>query len=88
MGRVFRRAFPQTKIFGLDLWFQLHRFFMIFCSVFTIISIIVIFATRGGWSASAGSHAVVGIIVFVLTVINPIVAMFRPSPKAGKLPIT
>ena len=72
-----------TKVGNGDLWFQLHRVAMASSCVFTLVAVIVIFAERRGWSKSAGSHAITGIILFAIALINPTVAMFRPSPTSG-----
>ena len=84
IAKVFRRAYPREKIASLDLWFQLHRGFMLLAVFLSIIGVIVIFTTRGGWSSSAGSHAIVGIITFSLGLLNPIMAVFRPPADSGK----
>ena len=84
IAKVFRHAYPREKIASLDLWFQLHRGFMIFGVFLSVVGIVTIFATRGGWSQSAGAHAIVGILTFSLGLLNPVMAVFRPSAESGK----
>merc|ERR1712176_889697 len=38
-----------------------------------------IMVNRGGWSKSAGTHAILGIITILLAILNPIGAFFRPD---------
>ena len=50
----------------------------------TLISLITILITRGGWSESAGTHAIIGIITIILAILNPISALLRPDKTSGK----
>ena len=67
-------------------WFFLHRAAMITAVLVTLISIIVIFVDRGGWSNSAGTHAITGILTFILCFANPVIAFFRPDKTSGTIP--
>ncbi|XP_020894776.1 putative ferric-chelate reductase 1 isoform X2 [Exaiptasia diaphana] len=62
-------------------WFQVHRGCMMLVSALTIGGFVVIFINVGGWSKAAGWHAIIGTAVLSLTVIQTIVALFRPSPE-------
>ena len=68
---------------SMELWFPLHRIFMISSSIITLVAFITTFATRGGWSKSAGAHAICGVILFALVLLNPMMAMLRPPNKSG-----
>merc|ERR550519_1769438 len=50
----------------------------------TIVAIIVIFVDRGGWSSSVGTHGITGILTFLFSMSNPIIAFFRPDKTSEK----
>ena len=75
-----RRVFPGNKIGKIQAWFVLHRGMMVSAILCTIAAFITIFVAIGGWSDSAGSHAILGCIVVGCMTINPIMAVFRPNP--------
>ncbi|XP_078264220.1 putative ferric-chelate reductase 1 [Rhinoraja longicauda] len=70
----------ESKLLGKAWWFQLHFPLMMLTVVLTIIGFVLVFAQVKGWSYSAGAHPVLGCIVMGLTLIQPFVAIFRPSP--------
>lgn len=84
IARYSRKLWGGMQIFEKDAWFQIHRILMGLAVSITIISIIIIFVDKEGWSESAGDHAVFGIIVLVLAVIQPTVAFFRPHPDSSR----
>ena len=49
----------------------------------TLVSFIIVMVSRGGWSKSAGTHAILGIITIILAILNPIGALFRPEKFSG-----
>ncbi|XP_074646083.1 putative ferric-chelate reductase 1 homolog [Tubulanus polymorphus] len=73
------------------LWFQLHRISMVVVLVFTILGFILIFVAEGGFEMDSelpnAAHPILGIIVTVLCIANPIMALFRPDPTHEKRPI-
>jgi len=79
LARFVKRDNPDHIIMKTAAWFFLHRAAMITAVLVTLISIIVIFVDRGGWSNSAGTHAITGILTFILCLANPIIAFFRPD---------
>ncbi|XP_072918869.1 putative ferric-chelate reductase 1 isoform X2 [Hemitrygon akajei] len=79
IAQYFKRV-GDTKIFGKDLWFQLHWPLMTLTVVLTIIGFVLAFVQAKGWSYGAGSHPVLGCIVMGLALIQPLVAVFRPPP--------
>lgn len=87
IARYSRPLWGNLKILGKDAWFQFHRSLMGFAVFLTVSSIVIIFVHKEGWSESAGDHAVFGIIVLVLAVIQPTIAFFRPHPGSHKRPI-
>lgn len=78
------------KLRGLAIWFQLHRISMAFTLLLTITGFILIFAAKGEYSNSYGlpydAHPILGIIVTFLTLVNPIMAFFRPNKDSPKRP--
>ena len=84
IARYSRSLWKEWKIFGCDAWFQFHRLIMDLAVLMTIIAIIMIFVDKEGWSESAGDHAIFGIIVLVLAIIQPTIAFFRPHPNTPR----
>ncbi|XP_002731698.1 ferric-chelate reductase 1-like [Saccoglossus kowalevskii] len=82
LARYYKPMWPNTKIFGKPIWFQVHRALMVSATICTCAGFIAIFITVGGWVTSIleNVHAVIGIIVTALALINPIMALFRPGP--------
>ena len=84
IARLVRRGkLEDLKIGSNQSWFVLHRGLMVTTVTVTIISLITIIVNRGGWSRSAGTHAILGIITIVLAILNPIGAYFRPDRFSG-----
>jgi len=84
IARLVRRGkLEDLKIGSNQSWFVLHRGLMVTTVTITIISLIIIMVNRGGWSKSAGTHAILGIITVVLAILNPIGAFFRPDKFSG-----
>merc|ERR1712130_314432 len=73
-----------NKIGNIHAWFVLHRGMMISAILCTIAAFITIFVAIGGWSESAGRHAILGCIVVACMTVNPIMALFRPKPDHPK----
>lgn len=75
IARYYKKAWPNAKLFGKDLWFVWHVTCMFLTWLFTIIGFILIFVYRGEWRTSA--HAIMGCVVLFFTIIQPIGALFR-----------
>ncbi|KAH9515394.1 DOMON domain-containing protein frrs1L [Bulinus truncatus] len=76
------------------IWFQVHRFSMVLVLVITAIAFIIIFVKENGeWSDVEGEasylqgHPIMGVMVMILTILNPVMALFRPHPGTPKRPI-
>ena len=80
---VRRGKLEDLKIGSNQAWFVIHRGLMITTVTITIISFIIVMVSRGGWSKSAGTHAILGIITIVLAILNPIGALLRPDKFSG-----
>ncbi|CAG5117279.1 unnamed protein product, partial [Candidula unifasciata] len=83
----------KNLILSQKVWFQIHRICMILVTVCTVAGFIIIFVSVKGWSELSGSeeylkaHPIMGIVVTALTLINPVMAIFRPHPETPKRPI-
>jgi len=84
VARHFKPLWHESTINSQKVWFQIHRLLMVAAVVFTVIGIILIFIAREGFSESAGSHAITGLVTLGLAVLNPILALFRPHPDAPR----
>ena len=89
-ARYTRDNWPDTKLFGTKVWFQFHRFLMIVVVLGTIASIVVIFVDLNEFTQQEGlvkTHAIIGLVVLVLAVAQPIGALLRPHPGTPNRPI-
>ncbi|XP_030851985.1 putative ferric-chelate reductase 1 isoform X1 [Strongylocentrotus purpuratus] len=92
MARFFKPMWPDSKLCDVKIWFAVHRACMVLALLLFVIGFIVIFVHVGGFlelgdgteSRRRFSHAVLGVIVTALGVINPIMAIFRPHPGTPK----
>ncbi|KAK0063036.1 ferric-chelate reductase 1 isoform X2 [Biomphalaria pfeifferi] len=76
------------------IWFQVHRFSMVLVLCVTAIAFIIIFVKEDGkWSDLEGDetylqgHPIMGVMVMILTILNPVMALFRPHPDTPRRPI-
>ncbi|XP_064416172.1 putative ferric-chelate reductase 1 [Latimeria chalumnae] len=89
MARYFKKV-AKTKVWGKDIWFQAHWFMMALTVAATITAFVLAFVSRKGWSYSGyvlqgtGAHPVLGCIVMVLSLTQPLVAVFRPAPQSSR----
>ncbi|XP_062376567.1 putative ferric-chelate reductase 1 [Sardina pilchardus] len=86
-ARYFKHDWSETPLFGQQVWFQMHRVLMVLTVVLTCVGFALPFVYRGGWSKRAGSHPYLGCTVMALAVIQPIMALLRPSPDSSHRPI-
>ncbi|XP_021366791.1 ferric-chelate reductase 1-like isoform X1 [Mizuhopecten yessoensis] len=97
VARYMKPLWPNSTLLGAKVWFPIHRICMGTAMTLTIIAFIIIFVEAGGYAhnigVSAGSilfgqyHPVLGIIVTILSVVNPTMAIFRCAPDHEKRPI-
>nr|XP_055037979.1 putative ferric-chelate reductase 1 [Misgurnus anguillicaudatus] len=64
---------------GKDFWFLAHVMLMSLSIIATSIAFIIIFSYAQDWSG--GAHPVLGCLVMILTLIQPIVAALRCDPQ-------
>ncbi|KAG8132648.1 hypothetical protein E2320_010488 [Naja naja] len=50
IARFFKPVWPNTLLFGEEIWFQIHRSLMIITILLTSISFVLPFIYRGGWN--------------------------------------
>ncbi|ESO92331.1 hypothetical protein LOTGIDRAFT_162635 [Lottia gigantea] len=85
VARYFKPIWPNSTFIGQKIWFQIHRTCMILTLLSTCIAFIIIFVEVDGWTMSNISveqaHPYLGVIVTFLTIVNPIMALFRPHPN-------
>ncbi|XP_078575179.1 putative ferric-chelate reductase 1 isoform X2 [Branchiostoma floridae x Branchiostoma japonicum] len=85
MARFFKHLWPEDTLCKEKVWFAIHRAMMITTVVLTIIAFILIMTYNNWlWAFHAGAHAIVGIIVVILALINPLMALARPHPDQPK----
>lgn len=84
-----KTAWPDKKIAGLEMWFLIHCLCMVLTVLLNVIAFIIIFVDVGGYvqfpdgtGTFLKSHPILGIIVTILVVLNPIMAVFRPDPNS------
>ncbi|KAL6488256.1 hypothetical protein MHYP_G00019970 [Metynnis hypsauchen] len=79
IARYLKKAAKGTKLCGKDFWFGVHVFLMILSVAATIIAFILVFSYAGDWAG--GAHPVLGVLVMILSLAQPIAAMFRCGPQ-------
>ncbi|ESO88312.1 hypothetical protein LOTGIDRAFT_165756 [Lottia gigantea] len=78
--------------FGIKIWFHTHRICMISTLILTLLALLLIVIEVDGISKMPDIpgrlywqfHPVIGFIVVILTIANPIMALFRPDGDAPK----
>uniref|UniRef100_A0A8C5RXM2 Ferric chelate reductase 1 n=1 Tax=Laticauda laticaudata TaxID=8630 RepID=A0A8C5RXM2_LATLA len=84
VARFFKPVWPNTLLFGEEIWFQIHRSLMIITILLTSISFVLPFIYRGGWNKQAGFHPYFGSTVMALALLQSLMAAFRPPPQAPR----
>nr|XP_022294310.1 LOW QUALITY PROTEIN: putative ferric-chelate reductase 1 [Crassostrea virginica] len=88
IARYFKSEWSDKTILGQKIWFQVHRACMVMVLALTLISFFIIILSAEGYRDNLeasdrkhlNSHPILGIIVLILTCINPIMTFFRCSP--------
>uniref|UniRef100_A0A0B7ARA4 Ferric-chelate reductase 1 n=1 Tax=Arion vulgaris TaxID=1028688 RepID=A0A0B7ARA4_9EUPU len=92
VARYYKEAW-KGLMFSQKVWFQIHRTCMVLVLSTTVAGFIIIFVEVKGWSkfdeddGYLKAHPIMGVIVTALTVLNPLMAMFRPHPGTPNRPI-
>ncbi|XP_076462763.1 putative ferric-chelate reductase 1 isoform X2 [Babylonia areolata] len=94
LARYFKDVWKNQTWLDQKIWFQVHRTCMVLCLLATVAAFIIIFVEAEGYSdiddqaeGIKKAHPILGIIVTVLTITNPIMALFRPHPGTKNRPI-
>ncbi|XP_041823449.1 putative ferric-chelate reductase 1 isoform X2 [Melanotaenia boesemani] len=79
VARYLKRAGKGFKLCGKDFWFVVHVAVMSVTLAATAIAFILAFAHAQDWSG--GAHPVLGCLVTILSLFQPIMAMLRCGPQ-------
>ncbi|TMS10161.1 Putative ferric-chelate reductase 1 [Larimichthys crocea] len=82
IASFYKPDWPNQTLLGQKVWFQVHRALMMLTVTLTIGAFCLPFFYRKGWSKHAGVHPYLGCCVLALSLIQPIMAMIRPSPDS------
>ncbi|XP_061177108.1 putative ferric-chelate reductase 1 [Saccostrea echinata] len=88
IARYFKSEWSERVILGQKVWFQVHRACMVLVLLLTVISFFIIILSAGKYRDNLeasdkdylNSHPILGIVILILTCINPIMSFFRCSP--------
>ena len=86
MARYYKETWRHLKPGSKDLWFRLHQILMGSTVGITIGAFIVIcikvgfFPYNGDFYANQSAHPVIGALCIVCSLVQPIMAFFRPHP--------
>ncbi|CAG0917790.1 unnamed protein product, partial [Notodromas monacha] len=81
-ARYYKRTWVASTLLGKAVWFTIHRGLMALTWILTIVSFLIIVIKEQGFEK--GYHPTIGIIVLVLTFIQPFLAAIRCSPNNPK----
>uniref|UniRef100_A0A3Q3LSU9 Ferric chelate reductase 1 n=1 Tax=Mastacembelus armatus TaxID=205130 RepID=A0A3Q3LSU9_9TELE len=84
IASFYKPDWPNQTLLGQKVWFQVHRGLMILTVTLTIVAFGLPFFYRKGWSKHAGVHPYLGCGVLALSLIQPIIAAFRPLPDSDR----
>lgn len=91
MTKYYKTMWPNKRMFDQRYWFVTHFNCMAMAFLITVIGIILIFVEAGGWSQAPDlpqrAHPILGIIIFICIIINPIIALIRPSEQSKWRPV-
>ncbi|XP_049336029.1 putative ferric-chelate reductase 1 [Astyanax mexicanus] len=79
IARYLKKTAKGTRCCGKDFWFVAHVFLMILSVAATIIAFILVFSYAKDWAG--GAHPVLGVLVMILSLAQPIAALFRCGPQ-------
>ncbi|XP_073346816.1 putative ferric-chelate reductase 1 isoform X3 [Pagrus major] len=84
IASFYKPDWPNHSLLGQKIWFQVHRGLMVLTVTLTIVAFCLPFFYRKGWSKHAGVHPYLGCCVLALSLIQPIMAVIRPSPDSHR----
>ncbi|XP_075871564.1 putative ferric-chelate reductase 1 [Nelusetta ayraudi] len=84
IASFYKPEWPDKTLLGQKIWFQVHRGLMTLTVALTVAAFCLPFFYRRGWSKRADVHPYLGCCVLVLSLTQPIMAAFRPSPDSSR----
>lgn len=85
LARHYKTVWEDRTLCKLKVWFACHRTLMLLAVAMMISAFVIIFIYVDGWSQVAPNpHPILGCVCTGLAVMQPIMAVFRPSPNAPK----
>ncbi|XP_051267523.1 putative ferric-chelate reductase 1 isoform X2 [Dicentrarchus labrax] len=84
IASFYKPDWPNQTLLGQKVWFQVHRVLMLLTVTLTVVAFCLPFFYRKGWSKHAGVHPYLGCCVLALSLIQPIMAVIRPSPDSHR----
>eukprot|EP00095_Tigriopus_kingsejongensis_P001362 maker-scaffold523_size146679-snap-gene-0.15 protein:Tk01362 transcript:maker-scaffold523_size146679-snap-gene-0.15-mRNA-1 annotation:"ferric-chelate reductase 1 homolog" len=89
IARYYKETWGRVQGCGKDVWFRCHQLFMTLTLGFTLAGVILVVSDRGLSSFSAEAvkanpHPVLGIVAIILALIQPVMALLRPSPQSER----
>ncbi|XP_012934550.1 putative ferric-chelate reductase 1 [Aplysia californica] len=91
LTKYYKPMWPNQRMFEHKYWFLGHFNCMAMVFIITIIAIILIFVEAGGYSEAPDlpqkAHPILGIIILVCIIINPVLALIRPSEDSSCRPV-
>ncbi|CAG0883463.1 unnamed protein product [Darwinula stevensoni] len=85
-ARYFKKTWVGTQVCKKDMWFTIHRGFMVTAWALTIVGFFCILAHKD-WEFLEKPHHLVGVVSVVLCFIQPFMALLRPHPEDPNRPI-
>ncbi|KAI8510099.1 DOMON domain-containing protein frrs1L [Branchiostoma belcheri] len=87
LARFYKPMWPNSTWCGVKIWFAIHRAAMILTVLLCVVAFVIIFFFKN-WTFVTGRnaeiHAIMGIIVTVLAVIQPFMSLLRGGPGEPK----
>lgn len=85
LARYYKPLWPNQIVYSFRVWFSFHRPIMMFVTLLTLLSFIfALIELDWGWSVDGNEliHAILGLIVIICSLLNPILGFFRPKPDS------
>uniref|UniRef100_A0A673AQD2 Uncharacterized protein n=1 Tax=Sphaeramia orbicularis TaxID=375764 RepID=A0A673AQD2_9TELE len=79
VARYLKGVAKGRSLWGKDIWFVVHVAVMCVTVAATVIAFILSFSSVKGWSG--GAHPVLGCLVMILSLLQPMVALLRCGPQ-------
>eukprot|EP00096_Caligus_rogercresseyi_P014050 TRINITY_DN6593_c0_g1_i2.p1 TRINITY_DN6593_c0_g1~~TRINITY_DN6593_c0_g1_i2.p1 ORF type:complete len:641 (-),score=120.12 TRINITY_DN6593_c0_g1_i2:200-2122(-) len=85
LGRYYKETWSNKKPLGMPIWFLGHRSLMMSVVFLSIAALVIIMIEIGGWNydwtfLQENPHPIIGIVTFILCLVQPLMAQVRPHP--------